>query len=130
LARAAHARVSAGDQGATAAAFLVAVDERPGIALSVLRGELGVERRAFDRTKRDLEQWCCVFGRERDDVEYHTHEPALYPWVQHPIVTARRRGRRARDADRAAEDLRAAVPGAEPGTRTAQLFPVVRAAVG
>jgi hypothetical protein len=131
LARAAHARISAGDQGAAAAAFLLAVDEQPGVPLGVLRGDLGLARRDFDRTKRDLEQWCCMFGRERDDVEHHTHEPALYPWAQHRIATARRPGRgRARDADRAAEDLRAAVPGSKPGIRTAQLFPVVRAALG
>jgi hypothetical protein len=131
LARAAHSRVSAGDQGAGAAAFLAAVDEQPGVPLGVLRGDLGLERRDFDRAKRDLEQWCCVFGRERDDVEYHTHEPALYPWVQYRIGTARRqRRRRAGDADRAADELRAAVPDAKPRTSTAQLFPVVRAALG
>jgi len=100
--------------------FLVIVERSAGIPLSELRRELALERREFDRTKRTLESWLCVFGRERDDVDYHTHEPALFPWSEGKI--ARGTQRRPAPAD-ALEELAQAV-----GTPTAaRCFPVALA---
>ncbi len=73
--------------------FVVVVEQRAGVPMGELRAELGLERRAFDRVKRELEQWLCVYGREREDVEYHTHEPALFPWSTGAIGRARGRRR-------------------------------------
>jgi len=103
---------------------LTAVEDHPAIPLGSLRAQLGLERRAFDRTRRDLEQWLCVFGRERDDVEHHTHEPALFPWSRGPIARGRR-GRAPRTVDAALARLRGATD-AEPRTSLTQLFPVAR----
>jgi hypothetical protein len=103
--------------------FLVIVERRAGIPLGELRTEFGLERRIFDRTKRILESWLCVLGRERDDVDFHTHEPALFPWSEGKIA----RGTRKRPAPGdALDELAVAV-----GTSTpARLFPVARAYSG
>ncbi len=103
---------------------LTAVEDQPAIALGRLREQLGLERRAFDRTRRDLEQWLCVFGRERDDVEHHTHEPALFPWT-HGTIARGRRGRAPGTVDAALARLRGATD-ADPRTPLTRLFPVVR----
>lgn len=124
LAGAARAGVLTGTTSATHRTVLAAVDEQPGIPLGQLRDQLGVDRRAFDRTRRDLEQWLCLFGRERDDVAFHTHEPALFPWSHGPIARGRR-GRAPRDIESALDLLRAA-PDATPDVPTARLFPAAR----
>jgi hypothetical protein len=103
--------------------FLAIVERSPGIPLGELRTELGLERRVFDRPKRTLESWLCVFGRERDDVDFHTHEPALFPWSEGKIA----RGTRKRPAPGDALDALALAAGT---STPARLFPVVRAYSG
>ena len=73
---------------------------------------------------RDLEQWLCLFGRERDDVAFHTHEPALFPWSHGPIARGRR-GRAPRDIEAALDLLRAA-PDVTADVPIARLFPAAR----
>jgi hypothetical protein len=103
--------------------FAVLVEQRAGVPMGELRDELRLERRAFDRTKRELEQCLCVYGREREDVDFHTHEPALFPWSTGAIGRARRR-RRPLTVDAAiATLLEAAGTVAMP---VARLFPVAR----
>jgi hypothetical protein len=101
---------------------LARVEDRPGIPLSELRESLALERRACDRVRRDLEQWLCLFGRERTDVDFHTHEPALYPWRDGPV--ARGASRAAVDPARALERLAAAA------SAPVRAFPVARVAAG
>jgi hypothetical protein len=105
--------------------FVVLVEQRAGVPMGELREELRLERRAFDRAKRDLEQWLCVYGRERDDVEHHTHEPAFFPWSSGDIGRARGR-RRPLAVDAATATLLAAV-GTNAAGPAARLFPVLRA---
>ena len=119
LATAAHACVQARPARDSERRFLLAVDENPGAPLSDLREQLGLERRAGDRARRNLEQWLCVFGRERTDVEYHTHEPSLFPWRDTPIARAGWR-RKALDPE-SALTLLAGAAGTKPG-----VFPVAR----
>ena len=61
---------------------------------------------------------------ERDDVAFHTHEPALFPWSHGPIARARR-GRAARDIEAALDLLRAATD-ATRDIPIARLFPTAR----
>jgi hypothetical protein len=123
LAGAARARVHARVRTDRHRRLLVAVEEDPGAALSHVRERLALDRRVCDRTRRDLEQWLCLFGRERTDVEYHTHEPALFPW-RDGVIARTCRSRRPLDADDALEQLCAAagVP--------ARAFPVARIGAG
>ena len=89
-----------------------------------LRDELRLERRAFERTKRELEQWLCVYGREREDVDFHTHEPALFPWSTGAIAGARGR-RRPLTVDAAIATLLEAV-GTGAAIPAARLFPAAK----
>jgi hypothetical protein len=103
---------------------LTAVETAPGIALSDLREQLRLERRTCDRVRRDLDQWLCILGREREDVGYHTHEPAFFPWSTGPIAIATTAGPAA-DVTEAFAALRQAVD-AGSDARLARLFPVAR----
>ena len=65
-----------------------------------------------------------MFGRERDDVEHHTHEPALFPWT-------RGTDRAGAGAARPAPSTRhsrvcARATDADPRTPLTRLFPVAR----
>jgi hypothetical protein len=124
LAVAARAGVLSGAARPDHVRVLTAVEEHPAIPLGRLREQLGLERRVFDRTRRDLEQWLCVFGRERDDVEYHTHEPAFFPWTR-GLIARGRRGRGPRTVDAAFTLLRDATD-ANARTPLTRLFPVAR----
>ncbi len=124
LAIAAREQVLARPVRTDARRFAVLVESRPGIPMGELRDELRLERRAFDRTKRDLEQWLCVYGREREDVDFHTHEPALFPWSAGAIGRACRRGRPL-TVDAAIETLLEAV-GTGAALPAARLFPAAR----
>jgi hypothetical protein len=125
LARDATARVMNARPQNDAARFLAAVDRQPGVPMSELRAQLHLDRRVFDRTKRNLEQWLCLLAHERDDLDYHTHEPALSPWSAGLIARTHRR-RRPLAVDDAVSVLRDAVAGAD-STAAARLFPVLRA---
>jgi hypothetical protein len=102
--------------------FLDVVERDPGIPSSALHAHLRLERRAFESAKRNLEQWLCTFGRERDDVDFHTHEPALFPWSDGSIARSQRRRRRL-GADRALMTLVGAV-GSDRTIAPSRLFPV------
>jgi hypothetical protein len=103
---------------------LVTVEASPGIPLGELRRAVRIERRVLDRAKRNLEERLAVFGRERDDVEHHTHEPALFPWRDGPIARGTRSGGRP-DSEHAITVLMAAA-GAAGELPDARLFPVVK----
>jgi hypothetical protein len=122
LAVAARAHVLAQPVRTDARRFVVLVEQRVGVPLSAVREEIRLDRRVFDRTRRDLEQWLCVLGREREDVDHHTHEPALFPWSAGAIGRARGRGRRL-TVDAATATLLAAV-GTDAAIPSARLFPV------
>jgi hypothetical protein len=103
--------------------FVDLVERSPGIASNELRESLRADRRAFDRAKRNAEQWLCTFGRARDDVDHHTHEPALFPWSEGTIARSQRR--RARLAfDHALAALLASIDQERAG-RPGRIFPVV-----
>jgi hypothetical protein len=56
------------------------IESRPGASGEECRAALAVDARTFQREKGKLEQWLCVWGDERDDVDYHTHDRAWFPW--------------------------------------------------
>jgi hypothetical protein len=56
------------------------IESRPGASGEECRAVLAIDSRAFQREKGKLEQWLCVWGVDRDDVEYHTHDRAWHPW--------------------------------------------------
>ena len=124
LAVAARAHVLALPVRTDARRFVVLVEQRVGVPLSEVREEIRLDRRVFDRTRRDLEQWLCMLGREREDVDHHTHEPALFPWSAGAIGRARGRGR-PHAVDAATATLLAAVD-CDPTVSAARLFPVVK----
>ena len=62
--------------------------------------------------------------RARDDVDFHTHEPAMFPWSAGAIGRARERGRRL-TVDAATATLLAVV-GTDAAVPAARVFPVTR----
>ena len=66
--------------------LLDVVESRPGASGEECRAVLAIDARAFQREKGKLEQWLCVWGVERDDVEYHTHDRAWHPWSTSKIA--------------------------------------------
>ena len=65
-------------------------------------------------------------GANADDVEHHTHEPALFPWT-HGTIGAVRRGRRAQGPSTPhSARLRGATDADPPARCATRLFPVAR----
>jgi hypothetical protein len=95
------------------------LEAAPGITVERLCDATALDKKAVVKALKDLERWCCAFSRERDDVGYHTHEQAWYPWSQHPIAKA---GRAALAHDDAVDALFEAAGRAEPPAR---LYPVI-----
>jgi hypothetical protein len=56
------------------------IESRPGASGEDCRAALAIDARAFQREKGKLEQWLCIWSAERDDVDYHTHDRAWFPW--------------------------------------------------
>ncbi len=129
LARHARERVRALPRGNEERAMLDQVEARPGIAGGELRGRLDLDTRAFQRIKGRLEPSLAVFGLEREDLGYHSHESCWFPWSGSKIATGLDRRRPGPDAEAAAAVLLEAVyPGARPEKppRLTTLFPVLR----
>ncbi|HEX5095920.1 MAG TPA: hypothetical protein VFX21_07905 [Acidimicrobiia bacterium] len=96
------------------------IERTPAITVERLMAATGLDKKATRKETRDLERWCCAFSRERDDVEYHTHEQAWFPWSAHKVARSRRG--RACSFDDAVALLHATAGGRESAAR---LFPVV-----
>ena len=79
------------------------IESRPGASGEDCRAALAIDARAFQREKGKLEQWLCVWSGERDDVDYHTHDRAWFPWA--PGTIARGAG-----SGGSIDDLLAVVP--------------------
>ena len=100
------------------------IERTPGITAERLAAATRLDKKAVQKELRNFERWCCAFSEEREDVEYHTHEQAWFPWSNHKIARARR-GRACSFDDAVASLLEAAGSG-EPATR---LFPAVAVAL-
>jgi hypothetical protein len=101
-------------------ALLDVIDARPGVSGEECRAVLAIDSRAFQRDKTNLERWLCVWSDERDDVDFHTHDRAWFPWSTGKIA---RGTNDALPADVAATVLLDALASdAKPAT----LFPVLK----
>jgi hypothetical protein len=133
LAYAAAARVRARSEGDPLRNFLALVESTPGIAGSDIRLQLGVDAKHFQRVKSILEKRLCIFGIERDDLGYHTHELRWYPWVSSKIAHGAANPVSSHEMNRADVEeatamlLSGVYPGARPIRlpRTATLFPLL-----
>ncbi|MGH8978651.1 MAG: hypothetical protein ACRDV7_11290, partial [Acidimicrobiia bacterium] len=117
----ARAAVVAGGASDAHARFVATVEAHPATPVGRLRDLLAFDRRTFDRVRRDLDQWLCVLTRERDDVEYHTHEPALFPWSD-GVIAMSAAGSPAGDRTAALATLRRSTDAAA-NVPTTRLFP-------
>ena len=109
--------------------FVEQVEARPGIPGAELRERLGLDARAFQRIKGQLEQKLCTFSTERVDLDYHTHESCWWPWSASKIAKGLDRRRTAPDSGNATTILIEAVyPQHQPAKlpRLITLFPVLR----
>jgi hypothetical protein len=128
LARHARERVRALSAGSEEYAMLEAIEAQPRISGGELREHLGLEARAFQRIKGRLEQRLTVFGREREDLDHHTHESCWLPWSASKIATGLDRRRSSPDPETATALLLEAVyPSGRPEKmpRLTTLFPVL-----
>jgi hypothetical protein len=126
LARAAMMRVGALPARHDAARFFSLVLREPGIAGGAIRERLALDAAGFQRVKSALEKRLCIFGRERDDTDHHTHESRWFPWPHSPVARATA-SRRAPAVEQAVATLLAAVfPERRPERlpRLTTLFPV------
>jgi hypothetical protein len=57
------------------------IESRSGASGEDCRAALAIDARTFRREKGKLEQWLCVWSGERDDVDFHTHDRAWFPWA-------------------------------------------------
>jgi hypothetical protein len=105
-------------------ALLDLVEARPGVSGEKCKAVLGVDSRAFQREKAKLERNLCVWGGERDDVDFHTHDQAWFPWATGKLARGVRVLVPLDDAERVLLDAVAAPAGA----RATTLFPVLSAA--
>jgi hypothetical protein len=101
-------------------ALLDFVEARPGASGDECKAALAIESRAFQREKAKLEQWLCLWSDERDDVEFHTHDRAWFPWGNGKLA-------RGVDAVPSFDDAVAALAAAVTG-KPDTLFPVVKKA--
>lgn len=65
------------------------VDKTPGIPGNELKlmciDVLGIGASSYTKARSVLESRSCIFGLERSDVHYHTHEQSWYSWNFHPV---------------------------------------------
>jgi hypothetical protein len=109
------------------------VEVMPGIAGSDIRLRLGLDAKHFQRVKSILEKRLCIFGSERDDLGYHTHESRWHPWSSSKIGLGAAVPVSNRDASRVNVEEATAmlINGVYPGVRptrlprAAALFPVL-----
>ncbi len=109
--------------------FLELAEARPGIPVGELRESLGLDAKTFQRIKGQLEQKLCLFGVEREDLDYHTHESCCFPWSDSKIAKGvDQRWKRPETDDAIDALLRAVYPKQRPAKppRISTLFPVLR----
>jgi hypothetical protein len=62
------------------------VERHHGISGDDCKAALALDSRAFQREKRRLERFLCVWSAERPDEHGHTHDRAWHPWATGKIA--------------------------------------------
>lgn len=102
----------------------------PGISGTELKEvaeqRFSISGRRFPRIKNHLESWLCLLPFARTDVEYHTHDPAWFPWDFGKIHRSFTTGKHSVSPSEALETIGQAVPGLRTTRELVAIFPVAK----